>query len=62
VALALAQLGMGLPDGRIQPLQQALEDGGETIGLPLGNILEGDLALIEGVNHGHCGHTPLLSL
>jgi len=60
VALALAQLGMGLPDGIIQPLQQDLQDGGETVGLHLGNILEGDLALIEGVNHGHRGHKLLL--
>jgi len=48
-----------LPDGVIQPLQQDLQDDGETVGLPLGNQLEGDLASIEVVNHWHHGHKPL---
>jgi len=59
VACALAQLGVDLPDGVIQPLQQDLQDDGETVGLPLGNPLEGDLASIEVVNHWHHGHKPL---
>ena len=54
-------LCVDLPDGSIQLLQQDLQDGGETVGLPLGNILERDLALIEGVNHRHRGHTLLLA-
>jgi hypothetical protein len=48
---ALAELGVDLPDGVIEPLQQDLQDDVETVGLPLGNILEGDLASLEVVNH-----------
>jgi hypothetical protein len=40
-----------LPDGIIEPLQQNLKDDVETVGLPLGNILEGDLASLEVVNY-----------
>jgi hypothetical protein len=40
-------LGVGLPDGIFELLQQQLEEDGETLRLPLGNILEGDLAAIE---------------
>ena len=61
-AQTLAQLGLDLPDGVLQPLQQELKDGGETVGLHLGNILEGDLASIEVVNYVHHGHTSLLPL
>src|SRR6266568_4622262 len=60
VALALAQLAVDLSDGRIEPLQQEIQDGRETVGLHFGNILQGDLAVIEGVNHGHRGHMLLL--
>ena len=42
---------MDLPDGVIEPLQQDLQDSGETVGLHLGNPLEGDLASIEVLNH-----------
>jgi hypothetical protein len=48
---ALAELSVDLPDGVIEPLQQDLQDDVETVGLPLGNILEGDLASLEVVNH-----------
>ena len=61
-ALALAQLGVGVPDGGIQPLQQEIKDTGETVGLHLDHMLESNLASVEVVNHGECGHTPLLSL
>jgi hypothetical protein len=61
-ALALAQLGVGVGDGGIQPLQQEIQDARETIGLHLGNILEGNLASVEVVNHREYGHKPLFSL
>jgi hypothetical protein len=61
-AQTLAQLGLNLPDGILQPPQQELKDGGETVALHLGNILEGDLASIEVVNHIHHGHMSLLLL
>jgi hypothetical protein len=59
-ARTLAQLGVDLPDGVLQPLQQEFQDGGETVGRHLGNILKGDLAAIEVVNHVYHGHTSLL--
>jgi hypothetical protein len=54
-ALALAQLDVGVPDGGIQPLQQEIQDTGETVGLHLDDILESNLASVEVVNHGQCG-------
>jgi hypothetical protein len=59
-ARTLAQLGVDLPDGVLQPLQQELKNDGETVGRHLGNILEGDLAAIEVVNYVHHGHRALL--
>jgi hypothetical protein len=61
LACALAQLGVDLPDGVIQPLQQDLQDSGETVRLHLGNPLQGDLASIEVLNHWPHGHTLLLA-
>jgi len=55
-AHTLAELGVHLPNGIIQPLHQELKNDGETIGLPLSNILEGDLASLEVVNHLDRGH------
>jgi len=57
LAGTLAQGGFGLPDGTLEPFQQELEDGAETIGVHFGNVLERDLAAIEVFNHGHHGHT-----
>jgi hypothetical protein len=51
---------MGLPDGVLQPLHQQLQDDGETGRLSFGQILEGDLAAIEVINHGNRGHTAFL--
>jgi hypothetical protein len=59
-ARTLAQLSLDLPDGVLQPLQQELKDSGETVALHVGNILEGDLAAIEVVNHVHHDHRALL--
>jgi len=59
-AQTLVQLGLDLADGVLQPPQQEIKDAGETVGLHFGNILEGDLASIEVVNHVHHGHTSLL--
>jgi hypothetical protein len=61
-ARTLVQLGLDLPDSVLQPPQQELKDGSETVALHLGNILEGDLASIEVVNHIHHGHMSLLLL
>jgi hypothetical protein len=60
LARALAQLGLSLPNGVLQRLQQELQDDGETGGLPLSNILERHLTPIEVVNHRVHGHTALL--
>src|SRR5262249_20808054 len=60
LARALAQLGVSLSNGVLQLLQQELQEDGETLGLPLSQILQGDLAAIEGINHGDGGHTALL--
>jgi hypothetical protein len=52
---------VSLPDGILQALDQQLKHNGEIVGLFLGEILEGDLAAIEGIDHGMRGHTALLS-
>jgi len=62
LACALAQLGVDLSDRVIQPLQQELQHGGETVGLHLSNALKGNLASIEVLNHWHRGHTSFLPL
>jgi hypothetical protein len=54
-------LGVSLPNSVLQPLYQQLKDDGETVGLSLSQILEGDLAAIEGIDHWMRGHTALLS-
>jgi hypothetical protein len=59
-ARTLVQLGLDLPDSVFQPPQQELKDVGETVVLHFGDILEGDLASIEIVNHVHHGHRSLL--
>jgi hypothetical protein len=51
---------MSLPDGVLQPLHQQFKDDRETIRLSLGNILEGDLASIEVIDHGNRSHTAFL--
>jgi hypothetical protein len=51
---------MSLPDGVLQPLHQQFKDDRETLRLSLGNILEGDLAAIEVIDHGNRRHTAVL--
>jgi len=51
LAGTLAQVGIGLPDGILEPLQQEFQDGRETVGMHLGNVLKGDLTAIEVCNH-----------
>jgi hypothetical protein len=52
---------VSLPDGVLQSLDQQLKHNGKIVGLLLGKILEGDLAAVEGIDHGMRGHTALLS-
>jgi hypothetical protein len=53
-------LGVSLPNSVLQPLYQQLKDDGETVGLSLSQILEGDLAAIEVIDHGNRRHTAFL--